>query len=165
MKKETNKPILIDPNSVHISKNVTFGENVIVYPNNFLDEGTVIEDNVILFCGCHISKSKICKGAHVHASVVDCSTVGERSIVLPFCTITAGTVVGENVKILSHSVLRKTVVEDNSRIGEFCLIDYANIGKFCHVDPRVTIKGQSDKPAQIADMEHKKQTCNNDNFL
>ena len=116
MKKHKNTPIILDKKTVYIAKDVVFGENVIIYPNNFIDSGTVIGNNVTILCGNHISSSKIGDGCKVHYSYIDKSSIGNRTIVLPFCTIKDGTKIGANCKIYSYCYLTKEKLEDNTKI-------------------------------------------------
>ena len=57
--------ILKDKNSIFIDEDVVIGDNVIIYENNRIEAGSIIEDNVTIFPNSFITNSIIKKGAKI----------------------------------------------------------------------------------------------------
>ena len=109
-----NSYVIKDKNSIFIDEDVVIGDNVIIYENNRLETGTIIEDNVTIYPNCFITNSVIKKGAKIFSSFIEQSEIGECSQIGNYSCIRRKTKIGANVKI-----------------GSFCEIKNSTIG--CHV--------------------------------
>ena len=107
--------ILLDKNSTFIDDDVIIGKNVIIYENNRIESGSVIEDNVTLFPNIVIANSIIGKGSKIYTSVIKNSRLGKCCFVEPFVYI-SGSKIAENCKIKSFSRLKNLNVLKNSVI-------------------------------------------------
>lgn len=87
------------------------GRDTLIYPDNYLQSGTVIGEGCVLYPGNRISQSRLGDGCCAEASVMEQAQVGDRCQVGPFAYLRPG----------AH-------VESDCRIGDFVEIKNANIG-------------------------------------
>ena len=104
--------VLIDKKSVFIDKDSKIGKNVIIYENNRIESGSVIEDNVTIFPNSFITNSIIGKGSKIYSSVIQNSKIGERCLVEPYVFL-KDSCVGYNCKIGAFSVIKRMQLENN----------------------------------------------------
>ena len=76
--------VLINKKSTFIDKDSKIGKNVIIYENNRIESGAVIEDNVTIFPNSYIVNSIIGKGSKIYSSVIQNSQIGERCLIEPY---------------------------------------------------------------------------------
>lgn len=102
----------INPLSTYISLQTTLEEDVILYPNTYLEGKT------------HVGKGSVI----LPGSFIIDSTIGEN-VKVDACRITDSTV-GNNVNLGPYAHLRgHTVIGDDSRIGNFVEMKNAHVGK------------------------------------
>lgn len=104
--------VLIDKKSIFIDKDSKIGKNVIIYENNRIESGCVIEDNVTLFPNSYIVNSIIGKGSKIYSSIVQNSKIGERCLIEPYVYIKNSSM-GCNCKVGSFSVIKRMKIENN----------------------------------------------------
>ena len=80
----------INPESTFIDADVSIGKNCIIYPNNFLQGHTVLEDNVTLMPNNVITNSKICKENKLCNCVIEDSKIKQNSAIAPFSWVVKG---------------------------------------------------------------------------
>ena len=98
--------VLVDKKTTFIEKGSKIGKNVIIYENNRIEGGSVIEDNVTIFPNCFISNSIIGKGSKIYSSVIKNSKIGKCAFVELFVYIN-GCETGEKCKIKAFSSLKR----------------------------------------------------------
>lgn len=124
---------LIDPRAI-VGKNVSFGNNVTVYPNVYIGDGCVLEDNVTVYPGCFIG---------------DRVRIGAQSLIYPNVTIREDCIIGKRVIIHPGAVIGSdgfgfakdgaryykipqvgiVQIDDDVEIGANVTIDRAAMGK------------------------------------
>lgn len=125
---------IIDGASVYIGQNVKLGENVTIYPNNFIEGDTTIGDNVVLYPNNYIVDSIIGRGASVSFSVVEksiiesCCKIGPFAHLRPESKIREGAKIGNFVEIKKSEVGRKSKVSHLSYVGDAYVGESVNIG-------------------------------------
>jgi len=107
--------VLVDKKTTFIEKGSKIGKNVIIYENNRIEAGSVIEDNVTIFPNCYISNSIIGKGSKIYSSVIKNSKIGRCAFIEPFVYLN-GCEAGEKCKIKSFSRLKKEKIGFESAI-------------------------------------------------
>ena len=124
---------IIDGASVYIGQNVKLGENVTIYPNNFIEGDTTIGDNVVLYPNNYIVDSIIGRGASVSFSVVEksiiesCCKIGPFAHLRPESKIREGAKIGNFVEIKKSEVGRKSKVSHLSYVGDAYVGESVNI--------------------------------------
>lgn len=104
--------VLINKKSTFIDNDSKIGKNVIIYENNRIESGSVIEDNVTIFPNSYIVNSIIGKGAKIYSSVIQNSQIGERCLIEPYVFV-KNSQLGCNCKIGSFSIIKRMKIENN----------------------------------------------------
>ena len=125
--------ILKDKKSTFIDPDVKIGNNVIIYPNNTIEKGSVLEDNVTLLPGNFISASTVGRGSKVHASVIESSQVGQGCLIGPYSHLRPKTVLKNNVKIGNFCEIKNSAIGDNTKISHLAYVGDTSIGKNCNI--------------------------------
>lgn len=133
MSKTKNTVILKDKKSIYIDDDVLLGDNVIIYPNNTIEKGSVIEDNVTLLPGNFISASRVGKGTKLHASVVENSVIGQCCIVGPYAHLRPKSELKDNVKLGNFCEVKNSTIYNNSKVSHLAYVGDADIGKNCNI--------------------------------
>ena len=106
-----NGVTIMDPHNTYIGTDVTFGKDVIVYPNSHFIGNTHVGDNSTILANSYISNSKI-----------GCSTTIDSSRI-------TDSVVGDEVSVGPNAHLRmNSIVENKNRIGNFVELKNCKMG-------------------------------------
>lgn len=125
--------ILKDKASTTIDQDVIIGENVIIYGNNTIEKGSVIEDNVTLLPGNFISASTIGKGSKVHQSFIENAIVGQCCLVGPYAHLRPKTILKDNVKVGNFCEIKNSQIGANTKISHLAYVGDAVVGKNCNI--------------------------------
>ena len=82
-----NHIILKDKKSIFIDPDAKIGNNVIIYPNNTIEKGSVIEDNVTLLPGNYITNCQIGEGNKIAFSYLEESVIKSNCQIGPYAHI------------------------------------------------------------------------------
>lgn len=109
---------LIDPNTTFFSLDTKIGTDVVIYPFNIIQRGSVIHDNVTIESFSNIKNSVIKDGASIgpFARIRNNSVIGQNSVVGNFVEI-QGATFADNVKAKHLSYIGDTKVNCNTNIG------------------------------------------------
>lgn len=133
MSTKKKEPVFIDKRSVYVARDVVFGENVIVYPNNFIESGTVIGNNVTLLPGNYIEGSTIGDGSKIQSSTIEKSVVGERVIIGPNAHLRPQAKIGNNVRIGNFCEIKNSKIGEGTKVSHLSYVGDAEIGKNCNI--------------------------------
>ena len=125
--------ILKDKKSTFIDPDVKIGKNVIIYGNNTIEKGSIIEDNVTLLPGNFITNSIIGKGSKVHASVIESSSTGQGCLIGPYSHLRPKCELKNNVKIGNFCEIKNSVVGSNTKINHLAYVGDSTIGNNCNI--------------------------------
>ena len=125
--------ILKDKKSTFIDSDVIIGKNVIIYGNNTIEKGSVIEDNVTLLPGNFITASTIGKGSKIHASVIENSVVGQACLIGPYAHLRPKTKLEDNVKVGNYCEIKNSTIGSSSKISHLAYVGDAIVGKNCNI--------------------------------
>lgn len=123
-----NGVTLIDPKTTYIDRDVTIGEDTVIYPNVVLKGTTTVGSNVTITNGSEITDSVISNEAVIKQSVVTDSTVGVSTAVGPFAQLRPGTVLGDEVKIGNFVEVKKATLDAGAKVSHLSYIGDAHIG-------------------------------------
>jgi len=78
---------ILDPNSTFIDSSVKIGQDTIVYPFCYLEEGTVVGNDCIIGPHVKLSQVRVADGQKVEFCVIENSTIDSNQSVKPFSYI------------------------------------------------------------------------------
>ena len=104
---------LLDPKSVFFNYDTKIGKDVIIEPNVFFGPNVIIKNNVHIKAFSHIEGAKIL----------------DNAIVGPFARLRPGTVIGPNSHVGNFVEIKKTHIQENSKINHLSYLGDTNIGK------------------------------------
>jgi len=107
-----NGATLIDPNTVTLSYDTKFGQDVVVEPNVVFGPGVIVGDNVVIHAFSHLTEVTIDNGASVG----------------PFARIRGGAHLKENVKIGNFVEVKKSTLDKGSKVNHLSYIGDASVG-------------------------------------
>ena len=130
---KNNGFILKDKKSIFIDPDVSIGKNVIIYANNTIEKGSVIQDNVTLLPGNFITASTIGKGSKVQASVIENSVTGQGCLIGPYSHLRPKSILKNNVKVGNFCEIKNSVIGNNTKISHLAYVGDATIGNNCNI--------------------------------
>lgn len=147
---------LIDPDTVTLSWDTEFGQDVVIEPNVYIGPWTSIENNAVVRAFSYIEGAIIEAGAEIgpFARIRPKSVIGQGASIGNFIEVNRS-VVGAGVKAKHMSYLGDAVIGEKSNIGAGTVI--ANYDGFfkheCHIGKNVFIGSNSTiiSPVKIGD--------------
>lgn len=127
------KPKILDKKNTYISKDVTFGKNVTIYPFNFLIGKTSIGDNTILYPSNYINSSQIGCNCEISYSHIEESVIDDESKVGPFSRLRPNNHIGKNCKIGNFVEIKNSILGDRTKASHLAYIGDAEIGENCNI--------------------------------
>lgn len=118
-----------DPKSTYIDATVEIGMDTLIYPGVVISGDTVIGENVTITSSSHITNSRIEDDAVIKQSVVSDAKVGKGTVVGPYAQLRPGADLGKNVKIGNFVEVKKSQLEDESKVSHLSYIGDAHIGE------------------------------------
>lgn len=118
----------IDKSNTYISEDVTFGENIILYPNVIIEGVSIIGNNTIIYPGCFIKNSIIGDYCTIYNSQIIDSSIGDCSVIGPYSYIHDKVKVGKNNRIGSFVELKNTSTGNSTKIPHLSYIGDAQLG-------------------------------------
>jgi bifunctional UDP-N-acetylglucosamine pyrophosphorylase/glucosamine-1-phosphate N-acetyltransferase len=120
---------IIDINNVYISNDAKIGKDTIIYPGVFIDIGVSIGEKCIIKGSSYLINSKIGCNNIIIYSYIEGAIIKNKVTVGPFVHIRNGTILNENVKIGNFSEIKKSIIEEKSKINHLSYIGNSKIGK------------------------------------
>lgn len=119
----------MDPKSTYVDAAVKIGMDTLIYPGAVLSGDTTIGENVTITSASHIMDSHIEDDAVIRQSVLAGARVGKGTTVGPYAQLRPGAKLGENVKIGNFVEVKKSELEDESKVSHLSYIGDAHIGE------------------------------------
>lgn len=119
---------IVEPETAFIAPDVTIGRDTVLYPNCFLEEGTVIGEECRLgpnarLVGCTLG-NRVCAEQAVLKSVV-----AEDDVALgPFCHVRPGTIARRGSKIGGFVEVKKSEIGEGAKVPHLSYVGDAEIG-------------------------------------
>lgn len=130
---KNNGVVLKDKKSIFIAADVVVGKNVIIYPNNIIEKGSVIADNVTLYPGNFITASRIGKGCKLQSSVIENSITGQGCLIGPYAHLRPKTILKDNVKVGNFCEIKNSIIGSNTKISHLAYVGDTTMGSNCNV--------------------------------
>lgn len=118
-----------DPSRVDIRGEVTVGQDVFIDVNVVLKGKVNLGKDVIIEAGCIIKDSQI--GDHVHVKpycVFDEAEVGNEATIGPFAHLRPKTVLANNTKLGNFVEIKKSYIGEGSKVNHLSYVGDAQIG-------------------------------------
>ncbi len=120
---------IVDPANTYISGTVEIGRDVTIYPFTYIEGYTRIGERTVIGPNAYISESEIEEDVVIVMSYLSSSIVRAGSHIGPFSHLRPEALIGENVRIGNFVEVKKSIIEDGSRVGHLSYIGDAKIGK------------------------------------
>ncbi|MBM7841286.1 bifunctional UDP-N-acetylglucosamine pyrophosphorylase/glucosamine-1-phosphate N-acetyltransferase [Alkalihalobacillus xiaoxiensis] len=145
---------LIDPQTTYISAEAIIGRDTTMHPNVTIKGESVIGEDCIIESGTEIHESTLEDHVHVRASQIVNSYVKNGATIGPFAHIRPDSSIGQNVKIGNFVELKKTKIDDGSKVSHLSYVGDAIIGTDVNVGcgvVTVNYDGENKHQTTIAD--------------
>lgn len=146
---------LINPNSVFISKEAKIEEDVVIYPNNYIEGNSVIEKGVVLLPNNFIEDSKIGRNSRVFCSVIENSSVGEGVSIGPFAHLRPNSKINDYSKIGNFVEVKNSFVDKGTKISHLTYVGDAEIGEKVNIGCGVVFVNYNGKIKQKTKVKDK----------
>ena len=128
-----NSPTFIDKNSTYISGDVSFGEGVLIYPNNHIVGKCKIGNNVKLMPNNYIENGEIQDDCTIESSHIVDAVIKSGTTVGPFARIRPYSTIGSDCKIGNFVEVKNSIIGDGTKASHLAYIGDANVGKNCNI--------------------------------
>lgn len=119
---------IIDPATTYIDCDVSIGVDTVIYPNNVLENGSVIGAGCTLYPGSRISRTVIGDRVEVQSSVLTDTHIGDDCHIGPFAYTRPGSRIGSDVKIGDFVEIKNATVGDGTKISHLTYVGDADVG-------------------------------------
>jgi bifunctional UDP-N-acetylglucosamine pyrophosphorylase / glucosamine-1-phosphate N-acetyltransferase len=121
---------VMDPASAYVSPDVKIGQDTILYPNVFLEKGSVIGSGCEIYPNVRISQSVL----EDNVIVLDSSLISESHVrsgtqVGPFAHLRSHALIGREVRIGNFVEVKKSEIGDMTKAAHLSYLGDAHIGK------------------------------------
>ncbi|MFK5914620.1 MAG: bifunctional UDP-N-acetylglucosamine diphosphorylase/glucosamine-1-phosphate N-acetyltransferase GlmU [Woeseiaceae bacterium] len=121
---------LADPTRIDIRGNLRHGQDIFIDVNTVIEGNVSIGNNVSIGANCVIKDSKIADNVVIlPMSILDNSSVGKGSKVGPFARLRPGAVLGNNTHIGNFVEIKKTYIDDGSKVNHLTYVGDSLVGK------------------------------------
>lgn len=145
---------LVDPERTYIEKDVEIGRDTLIYPDNYLQAGTVIGEGCVLYPGNRISQTRMGDGCRAEASVMEQAQVGAGCQIGPFAYLRPGTQVGPGCRIGDFVEIKNANIGHDTKVSHLSYVGDADVGSHVNVGCGtvfVNYDGQRKQRSQVGD--------------
>lgn len=120
---------IIDPDSTYISRDAVIGMDTVIYPGTIIEGPAKIGEDCIIGPNSRIVDSVVHDNVEVNNSVVLNSEIKSGTHVGPFAYIRPESVIGQNVKIGDFVEVKKSQIDDGTKVSHLTYIGDSEVGK------------------------------------
>lgn len=124
-----NGVTILAPYSTSISADAIIGRDTVLKPGVVIEGKTVIGEDCIIGPNSQITNSTIGERTEIKQSVLTDSVVGNDTAVGPFAHLRPQAQLGNDVKIGNFVEVKKSVLQDGSKVSHLSYIGDAKVGK------------------------------------
>ena len=117
----------------YIEKSVIVDKCAFIGPNNIVKGKTIIKANCKILEGNYIDNCIIDENTTILKSVLEESSVGKNVKIGPYSHLRPGNKVFNNVKIGNFCEVKKSIINDNTKLSHLTYVGDAEIGKNCNI--------------------------------
>lgn len=119
---------IIDPQTTYISADTVIGRDTVILPGTMIEGHSVIGEDCEIGPNSHLINSEVGSNTTIHSSVVKSSVIGNDVAVGPFAHIRPESTLGHHVKIGNFVEVKKSQINDGSKVSHLSYIGDADIG-------------------------------------
>ncbi|TET49838.1 MAG: UDP-N-acetylglucosamine diphosphorylase/glucosamine-1-phosphate N-acetyltransferase, partial [Actinomycetota bacterium] len=120
---------IVDPDTIYIEDTVQIGRDTIIEPSCFLRGNTVIGKNCTIGPFSQLTDTIIGQGSAINSSVITGAEIGAENNIGPNSYIRPDTKTGQRVKIGAFCEVKKSIIEDGSKVPHLSYVGDTDIGK------------------------------------
>lgn len=121
---------ILDPDNTYIDSGIEIGSDSTIYPQVSLKGSTLIGKSCIIEAGTQIKDSKVGDDSHIKPYCVISESVLEgQTTIGPFAHIRPSSLIKEKAKIGNFVEIKKSVINEGSKISHLSYIGDAEIGR------------------------------------
>ncbi|MFB1051076.1 bifunctional UDP-N-acetylglucosamine diphosphorylase/glucosamine-1-phosphate N-acetyltransferase GlmU [Paraliobacillus sp. JSM ZJ581] len=124
---------IIDPDHTYIGSHVTIEQDVVIEPGCVIGGETFIRTGTVIGSHTEINNCTIGENTIIKQSVASDSEIGNRVDIGPFAHIRPQATIGNEVKIGNFVEVKKTHIEEKSKVSHLSYIGDAEVGKNVNV--------------------------------
>jgi bifunctional UDP-N-acetylglucosamine pyrophosphorylase/glucosamine-1-phosphate N-acetyltransferase len=124
-----NGVTIIDPANTYISGTVEIERDVTIYPFTYIEGHTRIGEGTVIGPQTYIADCEIEEDVVVVMSYLSSCIVRANSRIGPYSHLRPEALIGENVQIGNFVEVKKSIIEDGSKVNHLTYIGDAKIGK------------------------------------
>lgn len=124
---------IVDPSTTMIHSDVRIGRDTTILPFTLLEGKTVIGDDCVVGPSSRLVDSRLGHGVTVQNSVLLEASVGDRTSVGPFAFLRPGADVGANCKIGDFVEIKKSRIDDHSKVPHLAYVGDAHLGSYVNI--------------------------------
>ncbi len=122
-----------DPGTVYLHMDVQIGEDTIILPGTFIEQGTVIGRDCEIGPNTRLRGAKIGDRVRITASYVEDSVIEDDVDMGPFCHIRRGTYIESHAHLGNFVEMKQTRFGSASASGHFSYLGDATIGRHVNI--------------------------------
>jgi bifunctional UDP-N-acetylglucosamine pyrophosphorylase / glucosamine-1-phosphate N-acetyltransferase len=124
-----NGVTMSDPDTVYIEDTVQIAYDTVIEPSCFLRGNTVIGKNCTIGPFSQLTDTVVGKGSMITSSVIIGAEIGSENNIGPNSFIRPDTKTGQRVKIGAFCEVKKSTIEDSSKVPHLSYVGDTEIGK------------------------------------
>lgn len=124
---------MIDPDTAYIDATVEIGRDTVIYPFTILRGQTRIGQGCSIGPNVDMLHTIVGDEVEIRQSVTEEAQIGDQAKIGPFAYLRPGTVLGRGVKIGDFVEIKKSIIEDGSKVPHLTYIGDAIVGKSVNI--------------------------------
>ena len=118
----------VDPATVYLHRGAELEPDVTVLPNCYLYGSTFVATDAVIGPGTTLRDARVGAGSSVQHSVIEESTIGERTVVGPFAHVRGGAAIGDDCEIHNYAEIKNSAVGRGVKMHHFSYLGDADVG-------------------------------------
>lgn len=143
---------LINEKTVFIGHEVVIEDDVVIYPNNYIDGKTIIKKGAVLLPNNYISNSIIGERTKIFASVIEDSVVDNEVTIGPFSHLRPNSKICKSAKIGNFVEIKSSKIGENSKVSHLSYVGDAKLGGNVNVGCGVVFVNYNGKVKQKSEV-------------
>lgn len=118
-----------DPETTYLDSTVELSRDVTILPSSHLTSATKVSTGAVIGPNSTLSNATIGADAHIQQSVIEDSTVGDRTRIGPFSHVRGGAVIGNDCFLGNYAEVKNSVLGDRVKMHHFSYFGDADVGE------------------------------------
>lgn len=148
-----NGVTLIDPKATYIESGVEIGQDTVIYPGCFLQQGTKIGSHCMLLPNSRMQGAVVGDYVTIENSVLLQCTIGDYTTVGPFAYVRPNTCVGDHCRIGDFVELKNSTIGSKTKVSHLTYVGDSDLGKDINLGCGVVFVNYDGKNKQRSTVE------------